>query len=158
MFYYTQEIVVAFWCPMRFHLYPLDVQVCQFRVASFAFNRTMITFKVQKLYYDETAENTILDYTVQVLEVGGENHDDMRDNIGNFSIAAFQLRLERHSLKYFFNYYLPSGLFVIMSWVSDLAFTSAFIQMLSKLMLTSLSILFGEPIAHLNELIGSMSL
>jgi len=28
------------------------------------------------------------------------------------------MRLSRHSLKYFLNYYLPSGLFVMVSWVS----------------------------------------
>ena len=103
---------------MRFHLYPLDVQVCKFRIGSFAFNTTKITFTVFKLFYDDKAENTVLDYTVQVLELSEDEQQHTRDNIGNFSLAGFQLILERHSLKYLFNYYLPSGVFVIMSWVS----------------------------------------
>jgi hypothetical protein len=35
------------------------------------------------------------------------------EGIGNYSLAGFELRLERHYLKYLFNYFLPSGTIVI---------------------------------------------
>jgi hypothetical protein len=34
------------------------------------------------------------------------------EGIGNYSLAGFELRLERHYLKYLFNYFLPSGTIV----------------------------------------------
>ena len=39
-------------------------------------------------------------------------------DLGNFSLAGFQFRLQRHMGKYVMNYHLPSGLFVLVSWIS----------------------------------------
>ena len=103
---------------MRFYLYPLDTQVCHLRVGSFAFNLTQMTFKAQKLYYNGKADNTVLDYSVQLLDLGEKEKHYVWIDVGNYSLAGFQIRLERHAMKYIFNYYLPSGLFVVMSWVS----------------------------------------
>ena len=103
---------------MRFHLYPLDHQVCHLRVGSFMFNLTQMTFTANKLYYNGKEDNTVLDYGVQLLDLGESEKLYVWVDVGNYSLAGFQIRLERHSLKYIFNYYLPSGLFVVMSWVS----------------------------------------
>ena len=35
----------------------------------------------------------------------------------NYSIAGFQISFERHTTKYIIQYYLTSGLFVVVSWV-----------------------------------------
>ena len=40
--------------------------------------------------------------------------------LGNFSIAGFEVRLKRHSMKYIIYNYFPSGLFVCLSWISFL--------------------------------------
>ncbi len=40
--------------------------------------------------------------------------------MGNFSITGVEIRLDRHYLKYLYVYYLPSGLFVVVSWASFL--------------------------------------
>ena len=82
------------------------------------FNLTQMTFTANKLYYNGKEDNTVLDYGVQLLDLGESEKLYVWVDVGNYSLAGFQIRLERHSLKYIFNYYLPSGLFVVMSWVS----------------------------------------
>ena len=41
-------------------------------------------------------------------------------DLGNFSITGIEINFKRHSVKYLYVYYLPSGLFVVVSWVSFL--------------------------------------
>lgn len=40
--------------------------------------------------------------------------------LGNYSLAGFEMVLDRHVSHYIINYYLPSGLFVAVSWISFL--------------------------------------
>ena len=40
--------------------------------------------------------------------------------LGNFSITGIEISFIRHKFKYIYVYYLPSGLFVVVSWVSFL--------------------------------------
>ena len=40
--------------------------------------------------------------------------------IGNYSVAGFELTLRRKVSHYIITYYLPSGMFVIVSWISFL--------------------------------------
>merc|ERR1712079_801698 len=39
---------------------------------------------------------------------------------GNYSLCGFEMTLTRNAAKYLYIYYLPSGLFVVVSWVSFL--------------------------------------
>ena len=39
---------------------------------------------------------------------------------GNYSVAGFKLNMERKMTHYLITYYLPSGLFVVVSWASFL--------------------------------------
>ena len=108
---------MTFWCPMQFKWYPLDNQSCKFRLGSFAIDKTKMTFQTKKLFYDRTALYSVLDYSVDILPLDEKDGFYMWDDIGNFSLTGFEIRWKRHNMKYFINYYLPSGLFVIVSWV-----------------------------------------
>ncbi len=44
----------------------------------------------------------------------------MSSFIGNYSVAGFELTLRRKVSHYIITYYLPSGMFVIVSWISFL--------------------------------------
>ena len=115
---YSQETHVTFWCPMRFERYPLDYQVCKFKIGSYAYDENKMKFKTNLLQYNNKLRNTILDYNVQILPLQEEDSLFIWQNIGNYSLTGFEMRLRRNSLKYLVNYYLPSGLFVIVSWVT----------------------------------------
>ena len=107
---------------MRFNLYPLDTQKCKFRVGSFAYDQQKMKFKIQKLFYEAKSSNTVLDYSIDIYSMDERDSFYVWDGIDNFSLAGFEMKLQRHSLKYVANYYLPSGLFVIVSWVCFIFF------------------------------------
>jgi len=49
---------------------------------------------------------------------------DMKNNLvqrisSNFSQAGFKIKFRRNTLRYLTNYYLPSAIFVTVSWVHD---------------------------------------
>ena len=60
----------------------------------------------------------LLDYDIEI-------HDlDQKDKIyywegtgSNYSLAGFELEFRRYKLQYIIQYYIPSGLFVVVSWV-----------------------------------------
>jgi len=72
--------------------------------------------KVEYLYH-QLLSNTILDYSVEILPLDEEYNLIMRESNMTFSVTGFKMVLNRQFLKYFLNYYLPSGLFVVVSWV-----------------------------------------
>jgi len=77
-------------------------------------------FSHQVLKYNDTRKNTILDYQVEIYPLKPEDRTYIWLNIGNYSLTGFEMKLTRNYMKYLFNYYLPSGLFVIVSWSSFL--------------------------------------
>ena len=108
---------------MRFNLYPLDTQTCIFRFGSFAYHNDQMTYKTNKLILNHKgrAESAVSDYSVSISDLPDVYKLYLWEEGLNiaYSIAGFELKLTRHSMKYFFNYYLPSGLFTVVSWVRD---------------------------------------
>ena len=102
---------------MRFELYPLDYQVCKLKVGSYAYDENKMKFSASLLQYNDSLRNTILDYGVELTTLKEEDSIFIWQEIGNFSLSGFEMKLGRNSLKYLVNYYLPSGLFVVVSWV-----------------------------------------
>ena len=68
----------------------------------------------------KTKNSVVLDYHVTVAPLeGGDRFLDYGE-LGNFSVAGFEMILARHLSHYLITYYLPSGLFVVVSWISFL--------------------------------------
>lgn len=117
---YSQATHINFICPMRFDAFPLDTQSCKFQVGSYSYDMTKMSFtqtnKVQG--YVKTANSVVLDYSVDVIQL--DENDFLLDygELGNFSVAGFEMILHRHVSHYLITYYLPSGLFVVVSWIS----------------------------------------
>lgn len=67
----------------------------------------------------EEAIRSILDYDIEIHPLNPE--DTSYAALGmNYSVAGFQLVLSRKASFYVVTYYLPSGLFVVVSWISFL--------------------------------------
>ena len=60
---------MTFMCPMRFNKFPLDEHRCTFRVGSTNYDDTRMTFDNEKLDFDQSEKNTILDYQVKKLKI-----------------------------------------------------------------------------------------
>ena len=116
--FYSLELTVGFYCPMRFDNFPLDSHVCHFQVGSYANINTIMKFKTNILEYESSEKNAILDYNVEVQPLQ-EDKQIYVWHIGNLSLAGFSIKLERNVFKYIIQYYLPSSLFVIVSWVNN---------------------------------------
>lgn len=117
---YSQASQITFICPMIFNYFPLDTQVCKFQVGSYSYNMEKMIFAVSKLGYAHTSRSIVLDYDIAIHKLRSDDRIFEGGSLGNFSLAGFEMILHRHVSHYIINYYLPSGLFVVVSWISFL--------------------------------------
>merc|ERR1719400_1042689 len=118
---YSQATHITFICPMRFDKFPLDTQTCKFRVGSYSYDSSKLLFITKNAGYSSGGTNSIaLDYEITIIPLAPEDSVLDYGPLGNFSLSGFEMRLKRHVSHYIITYYLPSGLFVIVSWISFL--------------------------------------
>ena len=118
---YSQATHITFICPMRFDNFPMDTQVCKFQVGSYSYNDNVMRFRTEKTgYLSPTGNSLELDYDIKIGELKPEDTFYSAASLGNFSLAGFEMVLHRHVSGYIITFYLPSGLFVIVSWISFL--------------------------------------
>ena len=69
--------------------------------------------------YPEKEERTVLlDYDISTKPLKEKDTLYQWSTVGsNYSVAGFEIHLTRHAKEYIIDYYLTSGLFVIVSWV-----------------------------------------
>ena len=117
--FYSTEVTVTFYCQFRFDHYPLDDQKCYFQVGSYGYDDTKMTLQSRLISYIESDKMTILDYTVKgIKNLPKRQQIYPWQDVGNFSVAGFEIKLRRNKAKYLMDFYLPSGIFVVVSWVS----------------------------------------
>lgn len=114
---YLQEIQVTFWCPMRFQWYPMDTQICKFRIGSYGYDMKYLYVRTEKLTYSKKVHKTVLDYSAEVFQLNEKDTFWLWESYINYSVTGFEIHLKRQSQKYIINYFVPSGLFVVVSWV-----------------------------------------
>ena len=110
---------ITFICPMSFNSFPMDVQVCVFQVGSFNYATNKLVFRDEFIPVKEEAVRSILDYDINIYPLKPDDTHYSALNM-NYSVAGFQLVLSRKISFYIVTYYLPSGLFVVVSWISFL--------------------------------------
>lgn len=118
--FYSQATHITFICPMRFDSFPLDTQRCLFQVGSYSFNdQKMIFLESPRVKgYVETSRSIVLDYDVKINPLKLSDRILNYGSLGNYSLAGFEMILHRYVSHYIITYYLPSGLFVVVSWIS----------------------------------------
>ena len=92
-------------------------KVCHLKVGSYSHGTKHMMFYTNFLRYDKANEHSVLDFSIEILPLKQKDELLIWD-YDNYSLTGFEMRLERNSFKYIVNYYLPSGLFVVVSWVS----------------------------------------
>ena len=118
---YSQATHITFICPMHFDKFPLDTQSCKFQIGSYSYDDTQMTFQTGQARYDGKETNSIaLDYAINIRKLRPKDTILVFEGLGNYSLAGFELELQRYVSTYIITYYLPSGLFVIVSWISFL--------------------------------------
>ena len=63
---------------------------------------------------------SICNVQVKITELDWQEKYYLPQETGNYSVAGFRMLMERKVSQYVITYYLPSGLFVVVSWASFL--------------------------------------
>jgi len=112
---YTVSTEVIIDCPMKFSGYPLDHQSCKFLVGSYIHDNTQINFSGK---YEHDVENQrAQQYVLKCVNLG-PNDTVIHWANKSFSQTGFQVDMFRRRTPVLLQVYLPSGLFVIVSWIS----------------------------------------
>ena len=119
---YSQATHITFICPMRFDKFPLDTQTCKFQVGSYSYDDTIMRFITEAAGYSASkmGNSIALDYAIHINSLKRMDSVFLGGSLGNFSLAGFEMVLHRYVSTYIITYDLPSGLFVIVSWISFL--------------------------------------
>ena len=88
-------------------------------MGSFNYAMDKLIFDDEFIPVKEEAVRSILDYEIEIYPLDAEEKQYSALNM-NYSVAGFKLVLARKMSFYVVTYYLPSGLFVVVSWISFL--------------------------------------
>jgi len=115
--HYELGVRITISCRMMFDDYPLDAHTCQFQVGSYY--DTNKTVKCSSTYvYDESRQRSLQHF----IEFESLPEKDLSVVLpsGAYAACGFQIRLVRKTMQYLVQVYLPSCMFVVVSWVSFL--------------------------------------
>jgi len=112
---YELGVRITISCRMNFDDYPLDAHTCQFQVGSYYDTKETVTCKAHFIYNVERQRS--LQHFLTIEDLPEEFHTVVIPS-GNYSACGFQVRLQRKQMQSMFQVYLPSCMFVIVSWVS----------------------------------------
>ncbi|XP_023323769.1 gamma-aminobutyric acid receptor subunit gamma-4 isoform X2 [Eurytemora carolleeae] len=112
---YTVSTEVVVDCPMKFSAYPLDHQRCKFLVGSYIHDNTQISFSGK--FVHDIENQRAQQYMINCTEL------DPADKViywanRTYCQTGFQVDLVRRRTPVLLQVYLPSGMFVVVSWIS----------------------------------------
>ena len=96
---------------MRFESYPFDSHTCYFEMSSYTYSREIFDFKKIGI---RQFNISVSDFFIEVEKLHKEKYFSKR----NYSKTGLKMTLRRKFNKYKYNCYIPSGLMVMISWVS----------------------------------------
>jgi len=102
---------------MKFHRFPLDEHVCYLKLTSFGYDDRRM--KLDGVFYYDSESQRALPFSVDIRELSEENKVFI-GSTSNYSVYGMEIRLSRTVSPYLLNVYLPTAIFVVMSWVSFL--------------------------------------
>jgi len=114
---YELGVRISISCRMNFNDYPLDGHTCQFQVGSYYDTKETVTCQSYFIYDLDRQRN--LQHFIQIDKLPAEFKEVSLPS-GEYAACGFQVRLVRKQTQFLIQVYLPSFMFVIVSWVSFL--------------------------------------
>lgn len=114
---YELNVHITISCQMNFDDYPLDAHACQFQVGSYYDTEEVVKCNAHFIY--DVHRQRSLQHLIQIEELPS-HFKTVRLPSGVYSAAGFQVKLQRKQMQFVVQVYLPSAMFVIVSWVSFL--------------------------------------
>ena len=112
---YMARVDIKISCQMDFEDYPWDTQECPFRIGSYYSAEDTVECDESFKYMEERQRS--LQYSIKIDELPDEFRNATFDN-KTFSVCGFNILLKRTRKQTFYQTYLISILFVVVSWVS----------------------------------------
>ncbi|XP_065337171.1 gamma-aminobutyric acid receptor subunit beta isoform X4 [Cloeon dipterum] len=104
-------------CPMNLQYFPMDRQLCNIEIESFGY-----TMKDIRYYWSDGKRSVGVSSMVELPQFRVLGHRQRQSEInlstGNYSRLACEIQFVRSMGYYLIQIYIPSGLIVIISWVS----------------------------------------
>ena len=105
-------------CLMDLVTFPHDHQVCRFRLGSFTYDSRFVSFQLPADLVLRLLSQP-MGYHVTIAPQSPD--ESLLQFYGvNYSYAGFTVDISRRLSSYVFNYYMPTGSFVVISWVNFL--------------------------------------
>jgi len=114
---YELGVRITISCRMNFDDYPLDAHTCLFQVGSYYDTHETVTCSSFFIYDLERQRS--LQHFIQIERLP-DDFKVLELPSGIYAACGFQVRLQRKQMQFLVQVYLPSFMFVIVSWVSFL--------------------------------------
>ena len=120
------EVEIVLLCKMKFEDFPMDENACFLLLALIPLlnnllNTLLREFKnrlLDPIVFNISTQATQLDFTIDVKEALPRDVDKTREGIYYFQRSGFKIIFKRKISGYITSYYFPSGILVVLSWVS----------------------------------------
>ncbi|XP_071450137.1 glycine receptor subunit alpha-2-like [Hetaerina americana] len=115
---YSARITTELSCPMDFKMYPGDTQRCDLRLESYGYTRKELAFSWRYEGKVVNIDHRLAHFDFDVTQVSEKG--DVNFLSGSYPAIYLCLRLKRRLSYHLLQTYVPSSLFVIISWLSFL--------------------------------------
>ena len=115
--HYELRVVITISCQMTFDSYPLDSHLCPFQIGSYYGTTTTVTCS-SYYEFDEERQRS-LQHFIKILPLP-EEEKIVKLPSGLYAACGFAVQLDRMRMQNIIQVYLPSTMFVMVSWVSFL--------------------------------------
>jgi hypothetical protein len=112
---YEMKAEVTITCQMEFDNYPFDEQECLFQVGSYYGSDKTIQCD-SNLRKDITKQKSI-EHSLRLMPLPRKNRSITLAS-GNYAVCGFSIQLARKRMQNFVQIFMPSFMFVIVSWIS----------------------------------------
>ena len=120
------ELETIIFCKMNFDSYPMDKHSCYFTLGSYAFLKqsgqhfTLADYKTRaSIQFNNSDQVAQLDFEIIDVKELPKGMKNCWDNYGMSQRTGFEIKFQRKFQRYIDAYYFPSGILVVLSWVSN---------------------------------------
>ena len=139
----SENVHISFYCPFDFSKFPFDTQKCKFQVESYSYDTSRMVVYTSSAKFDGKTTNSFdLGYDIKINRLSREDSLLVYDGLGNFSLAGFEMTLKRRVSSYIVGYYMPSGIIIVLSWMSFLMPINHGIARMSRMIFLILLLFF----------------
>ena len=115
--HYELRVVIAISCQMNFDDYPLDWHSCPFQIGSYYGTDKTVT--CSEYYEFDKDRQRSLQHFINISDLSAEDRNVSLPS-GDYAACGFTVELNRMRMQTVIQVYLPSTMFVMVSWVSFL--------------------------------------